>query len=312
MQLIRGIHNIHINHYGCVLTIGNFDGVHRGHQVVLKKLKQEGERLGLPVIVMIFEPQPLEMFIADSAPVRLTRLRDKVKYISQAGIDYLLCVKFNLNFATNSAQMFINQLLIKKLGVQSLIVGDDFHFGIGRKGDAMLLHQAGKQYGFKVINTSSFCADGQRISSTAIRDALNGDSLSLAENFLGHPYSISGRVVQGNKLGRTIGFPTANLHIKRQRVPVKGVYIVEVHGLKPNAIPGIANIGTRPTFSGIYQQLEVHLLDITMDMYKRHLDVILRMKLRNEERFASIDALKQQITNDVAMARKFFRLEIQH
>ncbi|NIH16049.1 bifunctional riboflavin kinase/FAD synthetase [Serratia symbiotica] len=306
MQLIRGIHNIQARHHGCVLTIGNFDGIHRGHQAVLEQLKQEGQRLGLPVMVIIFEPQPLEMFATDQAPARLTRLRDKAKYLVQAGVDYLLCVKFDPRFAANTAQAFIAELLVEKLGVKLMIVGDDFRFGAGRQGDFMLLQQAGKEYGFEVVSTSTFHEGGQRISSTAIRHALDDDALPLAENLLGHPYSIFGRVVYGDELGRTIGFPTANLPLKRLVAPVKGVYAVEVYGLGPDPLPGVANIGTRPTLDGVCQQLEVHLLDVTMDLYGRHIDVVLRMKMRNEQRFASLDALKQQIADDVVTARKFF------
>ncbi|WP_145540247.1 bifunctional riboflavin kinase/FAD synthetase [Yersinia alsatica] len=309
MELIRGIHNIRARHHGCVLTIGNFDGVHRGHQALLEQLKREGRRLGLPVMVMIFEPQPLELFAADKAPARLTRLRDKAKYLAEAGVDYLLCVKFDPRFAANTAQVFVAQLLVEKLGVKFLTVGDDFRFGAGRQGDFQLLQQAGAEFGFDVISTDSFCDAGLRISSTAIRQALNDDDLVLAETLLGHPYSISGRVVHGDELGRTIGFPTANLPLKRLVAPVKGVYAVDVYGLGPKPLPGVANIGTRPTVAGIRQQLEVHLLDVTMDLYGRHIDVVLRAKLRNEQRFASLDALKQQIANDVVTARTFFGLK---
>ncbi|EEQ16677.1 FMN adenylyltransferase [Yersinia frederiksenii ATCC 33641] len=292
-----------------MLTIGNFDGVHRGHQALLEQLKREGRRLGLPVMVMIFEPQPLELFAADKAPARLTRLRDKAKYLAEAGIDYLLCVKFDPRFAANTAQAFVAQLLVEKLGVKFLTVGDDFRFGAGRQGDFHLLQQAGAEFGFDVISTDSFCDAGLRISSTAIRQALNDDDLVLAETLLGHPYSISGRVVHGDELGRTMGFPTANLPLKRLVAPVKGVYAVDVYGLGPKPLPGVANIGTRPTVAGIRQQLEVHLLDVTMDLYGRHIDVVLRAKLRNEQRFASLDALKQQIANDVVTARTFFGLK---
>ncbi|MBW5824288.1 bifunctional riboflavin kinase/FAD synthetase [Yersinia kristensenii] len=308
MELIRGIHNIRARHHGCVLTIGNFDGVHRGHQALLEQLKREGQRLGLPVMVMIFEPQPLELFAADKAPARLTRLRDKARYLAEAGVDYLLCVKFDPRFAAITAQAFVAKLLVEKLGVKFLTVGDDFRFGAERQGDFQLLQQAGAEFGFDVISTDSFCDGGLRISSTAIRQALHDDDLVLAETLLGHPYSISGRVVHGDELGRTIGFPTANLPLKRLVAPVKGVYAVDVYGLGPKPLPGVANIGTRPTVAGVRQQLEVHLLDITMDLYGRHIDVVLRAKLRNEQRFASLDALKQQIAHDVVTARTFFGL----
>jgi riboflavin kinase / FMN adenylyltransferase len=309
MELIRGIHNIRARHHGCVLTIGNFDGVHRGHLVLLEQLKREGRRLGLPVMTMIFEPQPLELFAADKAPARLTRLRDKARYLAEAGVDYLLCIKFDSRFAANTAQAFVAQLLVEKLGVKFLTVGDDFRFGAGRQGDFQLLQQAGAEFGFDVIGTDSFCDGGLRISSTVIRQALYDDDLALAEALLGHPYSISGRVVHGDELGRTIGFPTANLPLKRLVAPVKGVYAVDVYGLDPKSLPGVANIGTRPTIAGIRQQLEVYLLDVTMDLYGRHIDVVLRAKLRNEQRFASLDVLKQQIANDVVAARTFFGLK---
>lgn len=255
---------------------------------------------------MIFEPQPLELFAADKAPARLTRLRDKAKYLAQAGVDYLLCVKFDPRFAAHTAQSFVAELLVQKLGVKFLMVGDDFRFGANRLGDFPLLQKAGAEYGFEVVSTPTFREGGQRISSTAIRNALRDDDLPLAETLLGHPYSISGRVVHGDELGRTIGFPTANLPLKRLVAPVKGVYAVEVYGLGLQPLPGVANIGTRPTVAGVRQQLEVHLLDVTMDLYGRHIDVVLRAKLRNEQRFASLDALKQQIANDVVSAREFF------
>lgn len=306
MELIRGIHNIRPRHHGCVLTIGNFDGVHLGHQELLRQLKQEGQRLGLPTMVMIFEPQPLELFTPDQAPARLTRLRDKCRYLAQAGIDYLLCVKFDADFAANSAEEFISRLLVDLLGVKFLVVGDDFRFGAKRQGDFSLLQKAGKTYGFSVADNESFCESGKRISSTMIRQALNEDNLELVECLLGRPFSMSGRVVHGDELGRTIGFPTANLPMKRLVAPIKGVYAVEVQGLSDKPLPGVANIGTRPTVSGVRQQLEVHLLDVDMDLYGRHIDVIIREKIRDEQRFSSLDALKQQIENDVVTARKYF------
>lgn len=309
MKLIRGIHNIKKYHYNCVLTIGNFDGVHRGHQVILQQLKQEGKRLGLPIIVMFFEPQPLEVLKIKKTPARLTCLRDKIKYLTLTKVDYLLCIKFNSYFASYTAQNFIDELLVKKLGVRLLIVGDDFHFGSKRKGNFNLLKKAGKKNNFTVINTSTLYENNQRISSTGIRNALSKDDLLLAENLLGHPYSISGRVIHGKKIGRTINFPTANLSLKHVITPIKGVYAVEVYGLTPNPIPGVANIGTCPTISGTYQKLEVYLLDIKMDFYGHYIDVVLRTKLRNEKRFSSLNILKQQINNDVIEARKFFKLK---
>lgn len=309
MKFIRGIHNLRKQHRGCVLTIGNFDGVHRGHQLLLARLCAEGRQRNLPVMVMLFEPQPLELFAADKAPPRLTRLREKVRYLSEPGVDSVLCVRFDDRFASQTAQSFIHDLLVDKLGVRFLAVGDDFRFGAGREGDFLLLQEAGAKYGFDVISTQTFCDDGKRISSTAVRQALAADNLPLAATLLGHPFSISGRVVHGDALGRTLGFPTANLPLRRYVSPVKGVFAVEVYGLGDNAIPGVANIGSRPTVSGVRQQLEVHLLDVAMDLYGCHIDVVLREKIRNEQRFSSLDALKEQIAKDVVTARQFFALK---
>ena len=306
MKFIRGIHNLNEQHRGCVLTIGNFDGVHRGHQALMSRLCEEGRKRNLPVVVMVFEPQPLELFAGDKAPARLTRLREKLRYLAEAGVDKVLCVRFDRRFAALSAQSFISELLVEKLDVKYLAVGDDFRFGAGRQGDFLLLQKAGAEYGFDVVSTETFCDGGKRISSTAVRQALAADNLALAQSLLGHPFSISGRVVHGDALGRTLGFPTANLPLRRSVSPVKGVYAVEVHGLTPEPIPGVANIGTRPTVKGLRQQLEVHLLDINMNLYGRHIDVVLKQKLRNEQRFASLEALKEQIAKDVVTARQFF------
>ncbi|KFC07749.1 riboflavin kinase/FMN adenylyltransferase [Trabulsiella guamensis ATCC 49490] len=291
-----------------MLTIGNFDGVHRGHQALLQRLREEGRERGVPVVVMIFEPQPLELFSAEKAPARLTRLREKLRYLAESGVDYVLCVRFDRRFAALTAQTFISDLLVKRLGVQYLAVGDDFRFGAGRQGDFLLLQKAGAEFGFSVTSTQTFCEAGVRISSTAVRQALAEDDLQQAEKLLGHPFIISGRVVHGDELGRTIGFPTANLPLRRQVSPVKGVYAVQVAGLGNTLLPGVANIGTRPTVSGVRQQLEVHLLDVAMDLYGRHIDVILRKKIRNEQRFASLDELKAQIARDELTARDFFGL----
>lgn len=308
MKFIRGIYNLTQQHRGCVLTIGNFDGFHRGHQALMAELVEEGRKRQLPVIVMLFEPQPLELFAGDKAPARLMRLREKLKYLKQAGVDAVLCVRFDRRFAAHSAQSFISELLVEKLNVKFLAVGDDFRFGAGRQGDFLLLQKAGAEYGFDVISTQTFCDGGKRISSTAVRQALAQDDFVQAQTLLGHPFSISGRVVHGDALGRTIGFPTANLPLRRTVTPVKGVFAVEVLGLGEHPIPGVANIGTRPTVKGLRQQLEVHLLDTHMNLYGRHIDVVLKQKIRDEQRFASLDALKEQIAKDVVTARQFFGL----
>jgi riboflavin kinase / FMN adenylyltransferase len=307
MELIRGIHNIRPHHLGCVVTIGNFDGVHLGHQQVLSQVSQQAKSLGLPSVVMTFEPQPMEHFAKQGAPARLTRLRDKFVQLSKFDIDRLLCVNFNTHFANLEADAFISDLLVKRLGVKFLVIGDDFCFGRGRQGDFAMLQQAGEKYDFTVVNTQSFCLEQQRVSSTAIRDALANDQLAEAASMLGRDYSISGRVSHGRKLGRTIGFPTANIPLKRCVSPVSGVYVVQVFGLDGEPFGGVANIGQRPTVNGVRQQLEVHLFDLQADLYGKQLEVSLLHKLRSEVKFASFDALKQQIELDAEAARVWLR-----
>lgn len=308
MKLIRGIQNLTSADYGCVLAIGNFDGVHRGHQALLNGLSETARASGLPVLVMIFEPQPQELFAGERAPARLTRLREKLLYLKRYGVNKVLCVRFNRQFARITAQQFIDDLLIKKLGIKHLYVGDDFRFGAGRTGDFTLLQQVGERYGFSVRQSQTFCDGGLRISSTAVRQALKNDDLALAEHLLGHPFAICGRVAHGEKLGRTLGFPTANLPLHRQVCPIKGVFAVEVAGVSEKPLPAVANIGTRPTVNGDREQLEVHLLNASMQLYGRHLEVILRHKLRDEQRFASLEALRTQIASDAHAAREFFGL----
>ncbi|EGR1043565.1 bifunctional riboflavin kinase/FAD synthetase [Vibrio cholerae] len=307
MELIRGIHNIQSRHHGCVLTIGNFDGVHLGHQQVLSQVVQRAQQMGLPSVVMTFEPQPLELFAKQQAPARLTRLRDKFVQLSKLGVDRLLCVNFNHHFAQLDAHTFIRDLLVTHLGVKFLVVGDDFCFGKERQGNFALLQQAGQALGFEVVSTQSFCLQQLRVSSTAIREALAADQLSSASAMLGRHYSISGRVSHGQKLGRTIGFPTANIPLKRCVSPVSGVYVVEAYGLGPTPVGGVANIGNRPTVDGVRQQLEVHFFDFQGNLYGKQLEVALLHKLRDERKFASFEALKQQIELDAEAARVWLR-----
>ncbi|PKF51903.1 bifunctional riboflavin kinase/FAD synthetase [Enterovibrio nigricans] len=304
MELIRGIHNIREKHHGCVLTIGNFDGVHLGHQKVLRRVVEKARELGLPAVVMLFEPQPRELFTAESAPARLTRLRDKYVQLTALGVDRLIVVNFNAKFATMTPYDFVHRLLVEQLGVKFLVVGDDFRFGAQRQGDFCYLQQQATDAGFAVVSTQSFTLSAQRVSSTAIRDELAAGHQEVAEEMLGRPYSISGRVSHGKKLGRTIGFPTANVPLKRRVSPVSGVYVVKVGGIKEEQwLGGVANVGTRPTVNGVRQQLEVHLFDLKEDLYGRHIEVQLLHRLRDEMKFGSIDELKAQIELDAQTAR---------
>lgn len=304
MQLIRGIHNLESKHYGCVLTIGNFDGVHLGHRQVIQALVKQARELNCKAAVMVFEPQPEELFSPETAPARLSRLRDKYTLLKSLGVDQLICVNFNRKFATQSPESFIEDLLVKKLGIKSLIVGDDFCFGKNRRGNYEMLSKAGKVSGFTVSDTSSYKIAEQRISSTKIRQALEEDDLAQAEIMLGRPYSIIGRVFHGDKRGRQLGFPTANVKLKRRVSPVNGVYAVKV---KTNAglFYGVVNIGSRPTVSGVRQQLEVHIFDFNSDLYGQTIEVILLKKLRKEMNFDSLSALTEQITIDSEKARQY-------
>ncbi|WP_424411455.1 bifunctional riboflavin kinase/FAD synthetase [Pasteurella sp. PK-2025] len=306
MRLIRGMHNLPKNLSGCALTIGNFDGVHSGHQAILRHLKEKAEARQLPVMVMLFEPQPREYFTGENVPARLMRLRDKLHALAQAGVDYVLCIRFNQHFAQLSAESFIEDWLVKQLQVRFLSIGDDFRFGAKRQGDFNLLKQAGEKFDFIVEDNHSFCVDRLRISSTAIREALAKDDLAQAEKMLGRPYSILGRVAHGNKLGRTIGFPTANIPLHRQVNPVKGVYAIKVRLKNGEKYQGVANIGCRPTINGVVQLLEAHLFDFNQNIYGKCIEVELCHKIRNEQKFPSFDDLKLQISRDVEKAKIFF------
>ncbi|TEW43845.1 bifunctional riboflavin kinase/FAD synthetase [Psychromonas algicola] len=308
MELIRGIHNLDDQQKGCVLSIGNFDGIHLGHHAVLSRLLKEAERLQVPATVMTFEPQPAELFSGKNAPGRLSRLRDKFVQLEKLNLDRLLCVSFTHEFANLSADEFIEQLLINKLNVKFLVIGDDFHFGYQRLGDFALLKQAGEKYGFEVVDTQSLSQNASRVSSTRIRSALAKGDLQQTEQMLGRKYSIAGRVGHGRKLGRTIGVPTANLLLKRRVSPVSGVFVVSILGIDDKVYRGVANIGCRPTLQGERQQLEVHIFDFQGDLYGIQLEVILENKLRDEVRFDSFAELKVQIDKDIQQAREWHQL----
>jgi len=308
MELIRGIHNLKQQEKGCVLSIGNFDGIHLGHHAVLSRLLKEAARLQVPATVMTFEPQPAELFAGKNAPGRLSRLRDKFVQLEKLNLERLLCVSFSHEFANLSATEFIEELLIKQLNVKFLVIGDDFHFGYQRLGDFALLKEAGKKHGFEVVDTRSLSQNASRVSSTRIRSALAKGDLQQAEQMLGRKYSIAGRVGHGRKLGRTIGVPTANLFLKRRVSPVSGVFVVSILGVNDKVYRGIANIGCRPTLQGERQQLEVHIFDFQGDLYGIQLEVILENKLRDEVRFDSFAELKVQIDKDIQQAKEWHQL----
>ncbi|MFI3198793.1 MAG: bifunctional riboflavin kinase/FAD synthetase [Methylococcaceae bacterium] len=307
MHLIRGLSHLDPFKNGCVLSIGNFDGLHLGHRAVIKKLAERGEALGLPVVIMTFEPQPLEYFLGDNAPSRLMCLREKVIEFTKLPVDNLLMVRFNRYFANCDAEQFIDDILINKLNVKHLVIGDDFHFGKARRGNFAMLKEKGKLYGFSVEDTGSYQVAGLRISSTLIRDALGAGDLIQAEKLLGHCYSVCGRVAHGEKLGRTIGYPTANIKMFRKNTPVNGVFAVTMSGIDGLELEGVANVGTRPTVDGGSKVvLETYLFDFDKEIYGRYVEVRFKQKIRDEIRFQSLEQLKAQIKKDVAEAKNIF------
>lgn len=302
MNLIRGTYNIKPEHRGTVATIGNFDGIHRGHQAIVRQLHDLARRLDTRTTVITFDPLPGEYFLGDKAPARLTTLREKFIQFDRLGVDQLLTMPFNRKLAEMPAQQFIDDILVRGLAIKALVIGDDFRFGKGREGDFNLLRQAGEHYGFEVIDTKTVLDDEERISSTRIRNALAAGDLELAARLLGRPYSMSGTVIHGEKLGRTIGFPTANIRVHRTVSPLHGVFAVEVECIGY----GVTNVGTRPTVDGKGFLIETHLLDFDGDLYGQHINIRWLKKLRGEQKFDSLDALKAQIRKDIDAARLYF------
>jgi len=307
MHLIRGLNHLEAFRDGCILTIGNFDGLHLGHQLVIAKLAEQGKRLNLPTVAMVFEPQPLEYFLGDHAPSRLTRLREKAIQFAKLPIDALLVLPFNNTLADYDAEQFIADILVDRLHVKHLVIGDDFHFGKSRRGNFALLQTRGLEYGFAVENSASYQLNGSRISSTLIRDALLDGRLDEANTMLGRDYSVCGRVAHGDKRGRELGFPTANVRMFRKNTPIAGVFAVTMTGLDGNEYQGVANVGIRPTVEGDAKPvLETHLFNFNADIYGRYVEVHFKQKIRDEARFPTLAALQAQIREDVLSSKRFF------
>lgn len=308
MELIRGLHNLRPRHHGCVATIGAFDGVHRGHQAVITHLLEKSRELAQPSLIIVFEPLPREYFAPVKAPARIMSFWEKCRALEALGVDRLLRIRFNEQFRTQSAQEFVDDIFVDALGVKYVVLGDDFRFGADREGDFAFIQDQGERYGFEARSTPTFAIDGERVSSTRIRQALEEADFATAERLLGRPYAISGRVIYGRQLGRTIGTPTANVELRRLRAPLSGVYVVSVSGAGLEAAHGVANVGVRPTVDdSIKANLEVHLLDRDIDLYGRYIEVTFRHKLREEQKFESIEELQENIARDVAQARDWFK-----
>lgn len=300
LELVRGLHNLREDHRGCAVTIGNFDGVHLGHRAVLDQL---GEVAGdAPATLVTFEPHPREFLRPGDAPSRLTGLAEKLTLLGKAGLARVLLVRFDRAFAGLGPEDFINTVLVRGLGARVVVIGDDFRFGRGGAGDFAALEAAGALHGFLVHRRATVESDGERVSSSRIRACLANGELEIARHLLGRPYCIQGRVAHGRQLGRTIGFPTANVRFGTARAPVSGVFAVRVH--RDGAmLPGVANVGRRPTVDGEDVQLEVHLFDFQDSLYGERIRVELVERLREERKFESLDALKAQIAQDAAAAR---------
>ena len=291
----------------CVLTIGNFDGLHRGHQALLARLRAQARQLGLPSALVTFEPHPREFFAPDQAPARLTNLREKLALIERCGIDRVYVCRFDAALASLSAEDFAFRILVQGLSVRHLIIGDDFRFGRGRSGDCTMLQEVGERHGFAVEAMPTLDWMGERVSSSALRECLEAGDIEHAARLLGRAYAIAGRVVEGNKIGRTLGYPTANVQLKRKRLPLSGIFAVTVTGLSDEPLPGAASLGVRPTLgAGLKPVLEVHLLDFERSIYRAHVAVNFLHKLRDEAKFDSLEALKAQIARDFDTTRTYF------
>lgn len=327
MQLIRGLNNYPASRSGCVATIGNFDGVHKGHSAIFARLETLAKEQGLPRCAITFEPLPHEFFRPGSPVARLSTLRDKATAIASCGIERLLILRFNNELAGQQAEAFIQKALIKTIGVRHLVVGDDFHFGNQRRGNFQMLQEAGRANGFGVesFDTVVSKSAGNRISSSAIREALADNNFEVAEHLIGRPYTITGRVIKGQQLARQLGYPTANVCLKDFRPAIRGVFAVTASindpamrdkptgiglpGSDPAPLKGVANLGMRPTVNGTRLLLEFHAFDAEPDLYGKLLSVHFHHHLRGEKKFDSLDQLKQAIASDTAAAREYFKAQ---
>lgn len=307
MELVRGLANLRDPHRGSVVTIGNYDGVHRGHQHMLATVTARARELGMPATVVTFEPTPREYFEGDSAPARLMRLREKLEALPLYGVDRVVVLRFDRRMQAMGADEFVERLLVRGLGARHVVVGHDFHYARRREGNIDTLRAAGTRHGYAVEEVGRFLVDGERVSSSLVREALGRGDLARAGLLLGRPYRMAGRVRRGQQLGRRLGYPTANLALHRKVVPLWGVFAVRVSGAGLVDHPAVASLGTRPTIDGTEPLLEVHVFDHDGDLYGRYLDVDFVRRLRDERRFESLDSLVEQMHRDAAEARELLR-----
>ncbi len=303
MQLVRGLHNLRAAHQGCVATIGNFDGVHLGHQEMIRVLRQRSAETGLPATLISFEPQPREYLLRGAVPPRLTRFREKFEALKQYGVERFVCLRFNEKTKSITPEQFIEDVLVVGLGVRWLVVGSDFRFAHERRGDIAMLRRSGERRRFQVETVAPVTFNGERVSSSLIRAALAAGDLDRARELLGRPYRMSGKVIAGQALGRTLGFPTANIRLHRKVAALGGVFAVRVSGAGFDRTPAVANLGTRPVVNGTEALLEAYIFDYSGDLYRRTLHVDFEARLRDERWFPGLDALVEQMKLDTQQAR---------
>lgn len=307
MELVRGLHNLRPRHRGCVLTIGNYDGLHLGHQAMLKKLRTRAAEFGVPACVMSFEPSPREYFAsigaAPAAPGRLSRFREKFQNLAAYGVNRFVCARFDERMRTASPTEFIEEILVNGLGVRWLVIGNDFRFARRREGTAELLKSVGPTQGFGLDEVPPYLVDGERVSSSLVRAALSKGDMSRAMHLLGRPYRMSGKVILGKQLGRTLGFPTANLALHRRMIPMTGIFAVRVSGAGLENAAGVAYIGTRPVVNGVEPLLEAHVFDYDGDLYGQYLDIDFIAHVREDRSFDTLDQLVEQMHKDAAKSR---------
>ena len=307
MKLIRGSLLLTKKLPASVITIGNFDGVHRGHQKILQTLAEEGNCLGIPKVLITFEPPPIQFFKGEINFPRLMYWREKWAALEQASLDYLVCLYFNHALASLSATEFVYKILLNQLGMRRIIIGDDFRFGLHRQGDVHLLQKIAEKESFQVVQEPPYQLNGLRISSTLIRNLLLEGNIPKGNSLLGRPYYICGKVVKGDQRGATLlGFPTANIDLRNKPVPLSGIFVVTVEGLGKKLLPAVASLGVRPMFDGSNRWLEIHLLDFNEKIYGKRIKINFLQKLRDEECFASVGQLISQIEKDVCETRAFF------
>src|SRR5215469_12394530 len=307
MQLIRGLNGMRRPAAGCAVTIGTYDGIHLGHQALLARLAERAAGLRAGAVLLTFEPMPREYLAPQDPPARLTSLRERWRILEQRGLHYLWVLRFGEALRNLSAEGFA-QLLVRELAPTVVVVGHDFRFAKHGAASAPVLAEAGARLGFEVEVQPPVMLDGERISSSGVRAALARGDFARAGHWLGRPWSMRGRVIPGRRLGRDLGFPTANLPLERRRAPVGGIFAVLVHGVAGSALAGVASLGTRPTIAGTEALLEAHVFDFDGDLYGREIEVEFVAKLRDEERFASLDALAAQMRVDAAAAREILNV----